>query len=352
MADLTENISPVLNKDQVEDILKNDYGFINGKLQELDGYDDKNYHITEVKTCMEEIEFPTDGIVIKFINSIDSKNLLFLDAQTKLTQYLDHSGIFCPISVLNKYGESYRTLFINGKTHAVRVNKYIKGETMNKVKINSEISTNFGLYVGHLTSILKKFDHDGFHRNHLWALEKCPEVLKFVDIFDQEKQRQTIITILNKFQFDVLLNADRLEKSVIHGDLNMNNMIIKDNKILGVIDVGDVVYSFTIFDFAIALCYLILHEFNDNNAKLSDVQIKSFVEAYEKQYRILNEFEISIIHTCVCARICQSLVLGKKSSQRDLSNNYILSTQKNGWRALEELINIKEDKFNTMLLKH
>lgn len=132
----------------------------------------------------------------------------------------------------------------------------------------------------------------------------------------------------------------------------MNNMIIKDNKILGVIDVGDVVYSFTIFDFAIALCYLILHEFNDNNAKLSDVQIKSFVEAYEKQYRILNEFEISIIHTCVCARICQSLVLGKKSSQRDLSNNYILSTQKNGWRALEELINIKEDKFNTMLLKH
>jgi len=46
MADLTEDISPVLNKDQVEDILKNDYGFINGKLQELDGYDDKNYHIT------------------------------------------------------------------------------------------------------------------------------------------------------------------------------------------------------------------------------------------------------------------------------------------------------------------
>lgn len=79
----------------------------------------------------------------------------------------------------------------------------------------------------------------------------------------------------------------------------MNNIIIKDNKILGVIDVGDVVYSFTIFDFAIALCYLILHEFNDNNAKLSDVQIKNFVEAYEKQYRILNDFEISIIHVII-----------------------------------------------------
>jgi len=48
----------------------------------------------------------------------------------------------------------------------------------------------------------------------LWALEECPEVLKFIDVFDQEKQRQTITTVLNKFQFDVLLKADHLEKSL------------------------------------------------------------------------------------------------------------------------------------------
>lgn len=46
-------------------------------------------------------------------------------------------------------------VFKDNKTHAVRVYKYIKGETLSKFKINSEISTNFGFYVGHLTSILK-----------------------------------------------------------------------------------------------------------------------------------------------------------------------------------------------------
>jgi len=46
MADTTVDICPTINKDQVADILKNDYGFINGKIKELDGYDDKNYHIT------------------------------------------------------------------------------------------------------------------------------------------------------------------------------------------------------------------------------------------------------------------------------------------------------------------
>lgn len=76
----------------------------------------------------------------------------------------------------------------------------------------------------------------------------------------------------------------------------MNNIIIKDNKILGVIDLGDVLHSFTIFDFSVALCYLILHEFEDNNVKLPDVQIKSFVDAYEKQCRNLNDLELSMIH--------------------------------------------------------
>lgn len=143
-------------------------------------------------------------------------------------------------------------------------------------------------------------------------------MLKFVNVFDQENQRQIIITILNKFQSDVLLKTDHLEKSfktyfiytiiillktiiflgVIHGDLNVNNVIIKDNKIFGIIDLGDALYSFTIFDFAIALCYLILHYFNDINADLSDVQIKSFLDAYEKQYRRLNDLELRMIYVC------------------------------------------------------
>lgn len=76
----------------------------------------------------------------------------------------------------------------------------------------------------------------------------------------------------------------------------MSNILMKDKKILGILDLSDFLYSFTIFDFAVALCYLILHEFEDNNVKLSDVHIKSYVDAYEKQYRNLNDVELSMIH--------------------------------------------------------
>lgn len=46
MANVTEDICAAVNVGLVEDILKTDYGFINGKIRNLDGYDDKNYHIT------------------------------------------------------------------------------------------------------------------------------------------------------------------------------------------------------------------------------------------------------------------------------------------------------------------
>lgn len=41
----------------------------------------------------------------------------------------------------------------------------------------------------------------------------------------------------------------------------------------------------------------------------------------------------------MAARLCQSLVLGMYSSTMDPNNEYILSSQKNGWTLLEEVWN-------------
>lgn len=43
----------------------------------------------------------------------------------------------------------------DNKSHAVIVYKYIEGETMNKIKLTSEITTDFGSFIGHLTLTLK-----------------------------------------------------------------------------------------------------------------------------------------------------------------------------------------------------
>lgn len=40
---------------------------------------------------------------------------------------------------------------------------------------------------------------------------------------------------------------------------------------------------------------------------------------------------------CVCARLCQSLVLGLYTHKFDSDNTYLLTTQKAGWKLLEDL---------------
>lgn len=61
----------------------------------------------------------------------------------------------------------------------------------------------------------------------MWSLENSPEVLQFVEVFDQETQRQTISTVLNKFQSDILLNAGHLEKSSVTYFNHKINIILK-----------------------------------------------------------------------------------------------------------------------------
>lgn len=46
MNDKTGDICAATNNEQVEQVLKDDYGFVNGQIQQLDGYDEKNYYIT------------------------------------------------------------------------------------------------------------------------------------------------------------------------------------------------------------------------------------------------------------------------------------------------------------------
>lgn len=55
-----------------------------------------------------------------------------------------------------------------------------------------------------------------------------------------------------------------------------------------------------------------------------------------------------LLQVCVAARLCQSVVLGAYSHTMDPNNDYLLTTQSNGWKMLEKLwpISAKElDEF-------
>lgn len=76
-----EDIKPDFGTEDAKEVLKEIFGFECLKVVELNGYDDRNYLVEVEGVC-------GDGFVLKIMNSLDSKNLRFVEGCNALLQFL------------------------------------------------------------------------------------------------------------------------------------------------------------------------------------------------------------------------------------------------------------------------
>ena len=81
--------------------------------------------------------------------------------------------------------------------------------------------------------------------------------------------------------------------SVIHGDMNDGNVIVESDRVAGIIDFGDAVYSWSIGELAIAIAYAVLGQ--SNPLALA----ASMVEAHHAESP-LSEDEVEVLYGLIC----------------------------------------------------
>lgn len=82
-----ENIKPEFSIDEVKVFLGEIFGLACLKIDELNGYDDKNYKVVAVgEECLNDCLI--DGFILKIMNSLDSRNLAFVEGCNALLQFL------------------------------------------------------------------------------------------------------------------------------------------------------------------------------------------------------------------------------------------------------------------------
>lgn len=86
------SIRPILDLETVEKLVKDYYGFRVVHVVELNGYDDKNFHIKVEKI---DEDYCVEGYVLKIINVLDSENPDIIDAQTSLLIHLGKNCMAC-----------------------------------------------------------------------------------------------------------------------------------------------------------------------------------------------------------------------------------------------------------------
>jgi len=233
--------------------------------------------------------------------------------------------------------------------HVIRLLKFVEGKLLVDVPITEHLLRDTGSYISRVNNYLKGFSHLGL-KNHdsMWMLSSVPNLLQFAYVFeDQPAKLKLVQEIVSAFKNRVESSYGLLEKGVIHGDLNEQNILVQESVpgskefgIHGIIDFGDLQERYYIFELAISLAYLMLQCLGTN---IDPIQGSAILLAGYSKHRTIPKLELELLRVCVCGRLCQSVVMGQYTYSLDPGNEYLLTTAKAGWELLNRIWNDTTD---------
>ncbi|XP_039276184.1 hydroxylysine kinase [Nilaparvata lugens] len=290
------------------------------------------------------------GYVLKIMNSVDSRNIPFVEAQNELMIFLNENNVSTPRPVKNVDGSYHSILEVSleeggSVSYVVRLLTYQPGLLLKDVKPSSALFYSIGLFAANLDLKMKEFSHEGFSsRRTSWSLECLPQVKSHLFVLKDEDKLDIVNEIIEQFEENVISRLETLQKGPIHGDLNEQNIIVEktelDYEMCSIIDFGDSHVSAYVFELSILMCYLLM-------LTQSADEGRDVVAGYSYLLK-LPEDELKLLKVCICGRLVQSLVLGLYFYSKNPTNTYILCTQEEGWKLLKKLWQIDSDTLHTL----
>jgi len=262
-----------------------------------------------------------EKFVLKIANAREER--AFLEAQNSVLNHLETRVSFCQSVVPAASGQDISTVqTANGLAHLVRLVRYLPGVPLAEFKPHSPaLLHDLGRKLGQLTRALADFDHPAVHRDFHWDLANGNRILnEFGGLVEDPGLRESV----GKCRFDSKIN---LRRSVIYGDANDYNVLVDPESatVSGLIDFGDMVYSYTVGDLAVAIAYVVLDK-PDPRAAAGEV-----VDGYTSEFPLLDT-EREALWKLVLLRLAMSVCMAAYQLTQRPENEYLRISQ----RAIEE----------------
>lgn len=258
-----------------------------------------------------------EKFVLKIANALEERG--FLEAQNSVLKHLATRVSFSQRLVNASAGAEMATVqAANGMTHFVRLVRYLPGVPLAEIKPHSPaLLHDLGRKLGQLAHALADFDHPAVHRDFHWDLANGNRIL---DEFGALIQDSSLRDLVFKCRVDEEIN---LRRSVIHGDANDYNVLVDPESmtIAGLIDFGDMVYSYTVGDLAIAIAYVVLDQ-DDPRAAAAEV-----VNGYTIEFCLLDD-EREALWKLVLLRLAMSVCIAAYQLRQQPDNQYLRISQK------------------------
>jgi len=322
---------PKLDAEFVSDVVSSLYG-LSGNLSELPSERDQNFHL--VTETGEEF-------VLKI--SATSEKRETLDFQTSAMNHLAGKSKSPITSTVQETisGDSISQIETpEGDSHFVRLISYLPGRVMSSVKPHSpDLLLDFGRFIGSISKGLVDFNHPATHRDFYWDLGRASSTItQFKEHITESEKLALVDYYLDMYQTVVVPRMVALRKSVIHNDANDDNVVINtphddDKRTFGILDFGDMVYSHTINELAIAISYAMLGKSDPIGTA------QKIISGYHSVYPV-TEQEIELLFTLACTRLATSVSVSAYQKKLEPENEYLIISEEKAWDLLSRLAEV------------
>ena len=300
MAQLLKHV-PDFSATSAEAIAEDLFG-VRGYAQALPSERDQNFLLTDSAG---------EKFVLKIANALESRE--FLEAENAVLKHVAGRVSFCQAPLGN--------IVTVGGSYFARLVGYLPGVPLAKVQPQPpQLLRDLGRKLGQLDQALGDFDHPAVHRDLHWDLANGNRVIdEFATLIAGAELRELVLQCR-------VAPGDRLRRSVIHGDANDYNVLVDPERmaVTGLIDFGDMVYSYTVADLAIAIAYVVLDK-DEPRAAAAEV-----VEGYTSEFGLRDE-ELEMLWPLVRLRLAMSVCIAAWQLRQQPENEYLRVSQ----RAIE-----------------
>ncbi len=284
--------------------------------------------------------------VLKLANSTElpevldfqNKAMLHIAAQRDL---FDPITSVVPVVCATKKGEQITSIQgPDGTRHFVRLLTYLPGRPLALVRPHdAHLLASLGRFFGNIDRALQDFDHAAAHRDFHWDLKNAGRIIpRYLDLIGSPADRDLVKGLYERYQTAVEPQLPDLRRGVIHSDANDYNVLVEadgkwQHQVTGVIDFGDMVYTQTVNEVAIACAYAMLDKADPLAAA------KSIVGGYHQVYP-LAEPELAVLFDLIRMRLCMSVCHCAHQSHQEPENQYLRISEKPAWALLRRLADI------------
>ena len=308
----------------ISHILRENYAIDQAGITELWGYDNKNYKVTT-----------EDGSFVLKQYSEEPNLSQLLDAENEILNKLSEEVPgYCPKPVRTTSG-GYLVSVKDGKNNLIfRLLPYLDGDLLGKTDHTEEVLESFGTLLGRMDSQLLKIRNPVIEaRRYEWDTLHIDLTRKYSKLISNPADRKLVDYFYMEYNELVRPRVSELRQSIIHGDVNDLNVLVKDNKVTGIIDFGDLLYSLLINDLAIALSYIMFDK--KDPLKWALPVIRGFCKILPLEIE-----EIDVLYYLVAARLCIGVSHAAHAKKIHPDNKYMTISEKSSWRLLHQWITI------------